>query len=184
MNRWLTLPAMCCLLAFIATAYWLQSAVGGAPYPSITANLTWKTAPETVAGETRPISTSTAESRLMDLADQYTRPWREWSQSPHVMYSRAGVRPIPPIATQFVWLDDEQQPSDDVLLATIVVTAGNNQRSFPCVMDRRTQHAHFCADGQWISEVAWLQQAPTPSRQWGSQQPADMPARRAERKVR
>ena len=163
MNRSLVWPACGCLVAFGATVVLLQNAVGGAAIETATRGLAAITEKEAEAGNAKPISRAQAETRLMGLAEEYTRPWRQWSRSPQSMYSRAGMRPIPPIATELVWLEDERQPSDEVLLATIVVTKSKQAQPFPCVMDRTTERVCVCADGQWITAEAWLKGAPTPA---------------------
>lgn len=164
MNRSLWIPAGCCLLGFVALLAILQGAT------SREANAETTRLRETLNDDRAPmlstsdslLSRADAERALTTLSGEYLRPWRQRENSPHRLYSRAAVRPIPSISAEVAMSTDADE-SDQLLLATITVRTGAKSQPIPCVVDRVTQRASLFHDGRWVSEKEWLTNTPLPS---------------------
>src|SRR5262245_47608737 len=151
MNRAIVIPAGCCL---VALAVLLASLHGGSIRSSVTASanrgVMWQAADSETIRALRPsdvpilskippISDEEARGRLSDLVDLYSRPWREWENSPHNLYTRAGPRAIPPISAEFVIDRDATTQDDNLLLAAITITVGTRSQHVPCVVDLQSK---------------------------------------------
>jgi hypothetical protein len=175
MNRWLLIPAGCCLLAYVALFATIHGAASG------------ETAAETrrldaalrgrdegmVYAASRAARASAAESNLLltteegvqmltTLSGEYLRPWRQWEQSPRHLYSRAAPRPIPPSSAEIQLAQTEFSASDGMLLAKIVVRTGVRSQSIPCAVDRVTKQVRLFSEEHWLTADEWLKTAPLP----------------------
>ena len=116
---------------------------------------------ETASPEKEP-RIEPAEKAIRSLADSFTRPWREYEKSPGRLLSRAGPRPVPPIASEVVMFPEATGPSDGYRVASITVRYRNTTNTFPCVVDAATLRVRIFASKHWISEKEWLLLAPLP----------------------
>jgi len=182
MNRWLSIPAGCCFVAF-GVLYAVLYGAGG----DSSANLRRPT--PAVGGENartpaasgplaprdgRMLSIAEAERRLVSLRDDWLRPWRQWESSPHRLYSRAAPRPIPSMSAEIQLATESLGESDGCLVGVISVHRGSETSSMPgyggrsetssipCVVDRLTGRVRFFHDGRWLTDDEWLTKAPTP----------------------
>jgi len=175
MNRWLFVPAGCCLLAYAALFAAIHSRAngetvagpvrseadlrGGETAPFLSASL----APLAAAGEDSTLlSVDEAEQLLTKLSGEFMQPWRQWEASPHRLYSRAAPRPIPSISAKIQLVERESNQRDGVLLATITVRTGEHSQSIPCAVDRITKRARLFSNGEWLTAKEWLMTAPSP----------------------
>jgi hypothetical protein len=170
MNRWTFIPAACSLFAFVALWTTLQGAIREERL-SRTSSMAPRIERETIsiapavpapARSNDPLTPRSTEQRLNHLATEYLRPWRQWENSPHRLYSRVSPTPIPEIKAEIILVDSAADQNDSSLLATIKVTTGGHSQLMPCVVDRTSQNVSVFTDGRWHSEEDWLKMAPVP----------------------
>jgi hypothetical protein len=175
MNRWLIIPAGCCLLAYaalFATIHGaasretsagprrLEAALGGRDDGMV---YSASRAARVSAAESNLLLTAAeGEQMLATLSGEYLRPWRQWETSPRHLYSRAAPRPIPPSSAEIQLAQTEFSTSDSVLLATIVVRTGARSQSIPCAVDRVTKRVRLFSEEHWLTADEWLKTAPLP----------------------
>ena len=188
MNRWLSIPAGCCFVAFGFVYAVLHGAVGGEsvsnlrrPIPAVgSENAPAPTATGPLAPQdARLVSIAEAERTLVSLRDAWLRPWRQWESSPHRLYSRAAPRPIPSMSAEIQLASESLSESDGCLVGVISVHkglpagpyglpaasmpgAGSETSSIPCVVDRLTSRVRFFHNGRWLTDDEWLTTAPLP----------------------
>jgi hypothetical protein len=133
MNRWLSIPAVCCVVAFGVVYVFMYGALHGE-----SANNLRRPAPATRGGDAAPsspavrpatageglMSIDDAERALASLRDQWLRPWRQWESSPHRLYSRAAPRPIPSMSAEIQLASASLSESDVCLVGVISVHKG------------------------------------------------------------
>ena len=153
MNRWLVIPAGCCLVAFIA----LWTGLGGAASKGFSARDSVKAAAVT----RESLALEEVKQSLTALTGEYLRPWRQRETSPRHLFSRAAPRPIPSISAEVLFAGTDVQ-SEGLAVAAIVIT-GPYPETVPCVVDRSTGRVRLFAGGQWLTEAEWLGQAQMPN---------------------
>jgi hypothetical protein len=162
MNRSLVIPAVCSLFAFAGLLAALHRASGW----ESAARLSAPSAPIKSAGITPVnadlISIAEAEQLLASLAGEYIRPWQQWASSPRRLYSRVAPSPVPTILTKVEVSTAATSASDGFLVATIAISKGPDIESIPCVVNRGTRQVRLFAEGQWLTEAAWLEKSPLP----------------------
>jgi hypothetical protein len=169
MNRSLTIPAVCCLVAFVG----LLAALRGAPTndPPVSRSRSSTVAVHSVATSGIPrepahtlLSPDEARDRLTVLSGEYLRPWKQWEQSPRRLYSRIAPRPIPSLSAEVEMTASSTGSQESFVLAVIKVTRqGDEPQQIPCIVDRATSQVRLFAEGQWLTGEEWLMRAPTPS---------------------
>ena len=174
MNRSLSIPAVCCLVAFAAVVAALQGATGresrakqlsAAPRygdrAALPAHAAYS-APRPADPSGQPLLTGgQAQEQLTALAGEYLRPWKEWESSPRRYFSRAAPRPVPSISADIEFAQQESS-SDSFLLASITVTTGARSQAVPCVVDRRTRQVQLFDGEKWLTADQWLEKSPLP----------------------
>jgi hypothetical protein len=165
-TRWLVIPAVSSAFAFALMMATLHGAATRGPavefrVPSSTGN-TGTPMRKSNASSDPLLTIPQAEELLTTLATEYIRPWQQWEASPRHFYSRAAPRPIPPISSRIEIARDSNEPSDGFLLGLVVVKMGEHSQSIPCVVDRAKKEVGYFADGRWLTQAEWLQNAPTP----------------------
>src|SRR5688572_26235327 len=164
MNRSLTIPAGCCLVAFAALLAAFHGSTGrkaaeAGEYLTAESRVDRPTLP--LPPQDRLLSSNEAQQMLTALAGEHLRPWQRWQTSPHRMFSRAAPRPVPSISAE-IQLAQQGSQSDSFLLASIVVIKGNQSEPVPCVVDRASRHVLLFAGGQWLTADEWVRRAPLP----------------------
>lgn len=171
MNRWLSIPAGGCFVAFGVVYAALHGALGGDAAgnlrrPSPAAGAENARAPSALGPlaphDARLVSVTQAERALVSLRDAWLRPWRQWESSPHRLYSRAAPRPIPSISAQIELAAESLGESDGCLVGVISVRKGTESFAVPCVFDRLTSRVRLFHDGRWLTDDEWLTTAPLP----------------------
>lgn len=171
MNRSLTIPAVCCLVAFVGLLIALQGAtILGAPASRASVNPIHPVAtsgiPRGIPSESpsATLSAEAARDRLTALSGEYLRPWKQWESSPRRLYSRVAPRPIPSLSAEVEMTASSTRPQESFILAVIKVTRqGDEPQQVPCIVDRVTSQVRLFAEGQWLTSEQWLKRAPTPS---------------------
>lgn len=172
MNRKLTIPAICSLLAFLGTLLALNHSGGQQPDES-TAHVALTTSatsgprldPPNAAGPVSPaprMNQIQAKAMLESFTASYTKPWQDYAQSPHHMMSRVAPRPIPSLNTRIEWASSSE--ADGLMLATIRISKGLESTAAPCVIDCAKKQVRIFANDQWLSGEDWVKTAPQPTR--------------------
>src|SRR5262245_60960445 len=101
MNRWLSIPAVCCVVVFSAVYALLYGSLRGESVSNL------RQPALAIRGEKTPVqvashspvphdapllSVDQAERSLVSLRDAWLRPWRQRESSPHRLYSRVAPR--------------------------------------------------------------------------------------------
>lgn len=176
MNRAIAIPAGLCLVAIAALLATIRgesrrSTAFSASLPSTVqrSDLEVSSSPPTISTaevviphETPLLSEEEARGRLTALVDEYQRPWQEWQNSPHSLYSRAGPRQIPPISAEIAIVPMTEVLSENLMLGTITVKIGTRSEHIPCVVDRMSKVVWLSTSGQWLTEEQWVKKAPVP----------------------
>ena len=183
MNRWLSVPAVLCVVAFGVVYAHLYGAFGGESATNLrqpnSAGLgedvpISPAAPRDAAHEGNLMSIAEAERTLTSVRDRWLRPWRQLESSPHRLYSRAMPRPVPSLSAEIQLASESLGESDGCLVGVISVHRGSETSSMPgyggrsetssipCVVDRLTSRVRFFHDGRWLTEEQWLATAPVP----------------------
>jgi hypothetical protein len=171
MNRMLLIPAICCVSAFAvvllvfhtATGRETATPAGRGGGDNALSPVAIEDARTPSAGDI-PRSASEPEQLLQKLSDEYVRPWRQWQNSPHRLYSRAAPRPVPSIFAEIAVSPQSAGQRKDVSLATITIRTGLTSDAVPCIVDRTTGLVHLFAAGKWLPSDEWLKTAPTPGK--------------------
>jgi hypothetical protein len=133
MNRWLSIPAVFCAVAFSVVYALMYGALRGE-----SANNLRPTVPATRGGDAPPSSSAVrlatageslmsiddAQRSLASLRDEWLRPWRQWESSPRRLYSRAAPRPIPSLSAEIQFASESLGESDGCLVGVISVHKG------------------------------------------------------------
>jgi hypothetical protein len=177
MNRAIVLPAASCLIAFAVLLATLNGAtrrlngieVADPGIDTTPLDFNGRQAAHLAVESAMPNATSSHSMSddevrvlLIRTADEYIQPWRQWETSPRHLYSRAAPRRVPTITAEITMAASSSERDNALALGTIVIKAGSLSQNAPCVVDRMTQHAWFCVDGQWLTESEWLENAPLP----------------------
>jgi hypothetical protein len=182
MNLKITLPAIASLAAFLATMLVLNQSDGQQPQEAA-ARLATASSSALIGSAASPALDSSSESpspaaairaparltqkqakaMLETMTASYTKPWQEYSNSPHHMMSRVAPRPVPSLNTHIEWASSSE--ADGLLLATIRITKGLETTAAPCVIDCEKKQVRIFANDQWLSGEDWVKTAPKLTRQ-------------------
>ncbi len=177
MNRYLVIPASCCVIAFAALLAAFHGAVGRETATGSThvgerarrgdlgtmpSKLAYVASKSPQANGNLRLSIDEAQVLLTTLTGEYLRPWRQRENSPRHLYSRAAPRPIPSISAKTELASSATGQTDSFLVATITISTAARSQSVPCVVDRITKQVRLFNEGQWVTEDEWLTKAPLP----------------------
>jgi hypothetical protein len=175
MNLKLTIPAAVSLAAFVGTMLFLNQSDGQQPDGSAARVASTSDAatasdangaPATASKPTLPtgpLNPQQAKALLESYTAGYTKPWRDYAESPQHMMSRAMPRPIPSLYTRIEWASSSE-PDNKLMLATIRISKGLETTAAPCVIDRETKQVRIFANDQWQTADEWVKNAPKPNR--------------------
>ena len=172
MNRRLTIPAGCCIVAFGVVYAALHGAVDADVNPSrqrvVSSELANLSSVSSSAAQfdkfdRRLLSVAEVEQSLISARDAWLRPWRQWESAPHRLYSRVAPRPIPSLSAEIQLASESLGESAGCLVGIISVHKGGAEPfAIPCVVDRFTSRTRFFHDGRWLTEEEWVATAPAP----------------------
>jgi hypothetical protein len=154
MNRMVTLPAICSLIAFGAFYVGRSGMFGSGDSASA--------APISSADFGRPLaSADDAEHMVRALGDQYQERYRSWETSPHKIMSRVYLGPsnLPPIHVEIAMSPQSPKPESNLASATISIRQKEATVVLPCVVDVATREILVFQSGRWFSADEWLDTA-------------------------
>ena len=172
MNRMLFVPAIGCLGSFAVLLLVFHAAAGREAATRATrlkgndlvvARSAVSSTPDaaTPSAGSGSLSGDAAEQQLQRLSEEYLRPWRQWENSPHRLYSRVAPRPIPSISAE-VAVAPPADSEESFVLGTITIRTGDKSEPVACIVDRVTKKVHLFSSGKWLGSDEWLKKAPTP----------------------
>lgn len=159
MNRSLTLPAICCALAFAAL------------YTSIAQSKATRTPREAGIEREAPVALARVEPRDTPslqqpaaaalLQQQLIDPWRQSLESaPHRMFSRARLQPITIVPA---WASLDGQPQRNTLLGSVTISGGRTaHQRVPFAIDRATEAIYVFTNDTWQQHDQWLASLKSP----------------------
>lgn len=154
MNRAVTLPAICSLLAFGAF-YAGRSGSDGYGDPAIAAP-----ASSIDFGQTQA-SANDAQRLVRALGDQYQLRYRSWATASHNVMSRATIGPstLPPIHLEIAISPKSLKQESNLASATISIRQKQATIVLPFVVDVATREIFVFQFGHWMTAQEWLDTA-------------------------